>query len=261
MEFPARSDPSKRFRAGTPICYEEIMPYVGVEFNKATNRQKNIDMLLAISNDGWFLHTEELEQHLAASVFRAVEHRIAIARSVNTGASATVYPNGRVHSRVRMSPEKVARLEGLERVLQGAIPLIDQLGTVADADFVKSSQALRTLLGKDLNQSIEQTGKEFQFIRDRLLGMQSELMSSRKSKDRQAAVEDFREQVQDDLETIARWRTQPETAPGYLVEQLKLDGRLTLYSRWGDFFAQGALVMYLVMVADWLVRRIRFRRT
>jgi apolipoprotein N-acyltransferase len=260
MEFPSRSNPGRKFRAGTPICYEEIMPYIGREFTGASRKQKNADMLLAISNDGWFLHTPELEQHLASSVFRAVENRIAIARSVNTGASATVYPNGKVHSRVRMSAEKIARLDGLERVLRDAKREIDGMGVASgDTDIIKHWQALRTLLAKDLDQAIQDAGRELFYFRDRLVRMHSRLLS-RDPKLRTAYVSDFRDQVQEDLETIARWRKQPDTAPGWLVEELKLDGRLTLYARWGDVFAQGALVIYLVMIADWLVRRIRFRR-
>ena len=54
-----------------------------------------------ISNDGWFLHSHELPQHLAICVFRAVENRVGIARAVNTGISAFIDPNGRIYSRVR----------------------------------------------------------------------------------------------------------------------------------------------------------------
>src|SRR5262249_24952404 len=102
IEFTAPSN-GRRYRAGTPICYEEVMPYVlralVTADGKAADR-KNIDMLLAISNDGWFYHSAELEQHLTGGVFRAVEHRIAVARAVNTGASALIDPNGKVHHRV-----------------------------------------------------------------------------------------------------------------------------------------------------------------
>ena len=57
--------------------------------------------------------------HLAVSVFRAVEHRVPLARAANTGVSAIVDGNGRV----------IAALPKLkEEVLSGIIPLDDRTG-------------------------------------------------------------------------------------------------------------------------------------
>ena len=41
-------------------------------------------------------YSSELDMHLAASVFRAVEHRVPLARAVNTGISAVIDGNGRI---------------------------------------------------------------------------------------------------------------------------------------------------------------------
>jgi apolipoprotein N-acyltransferase len=57
--------------------------------------------------------------HLAASVFRAVEHRVPLARAVNTGISAIVDGNGRVL-------DSLPTLK--EGVLTGVIPLDDRAG-------------------------------------------------------------------------------------------------------------------------------------
>lgn len=86
-------------RFGTPICYEDVMPEVIRRFvwDGPTRRA---DLLVNISNDGWFLHSAELPQHLAICVFRAVENRVGIARSVNTGISGFIDPNGRTYSLV-----------------------------------------------------------------------------------------------------------------------------------------------------------------
>jgi len=70
------------------------MPYIARDFTRGSGEsrgRKNIDLLLSISNDGWFLHTSELEQHMAG-VFRAVENRIPVARSVNTGPAGSYIP-------------------------------------------------------------------------------------------------------------------------------------------------------------------------
>ena len=46
------------------------------------------DLVLNLSNDGWFHGSSEHDMHLAISVFRAVENRVPLARAVNTGISA-----------------------------------------------------------------------------------------------------------------------------------------------------------------------------
>ncbi len=87
-------------RFGTPICYEDAMAYTIRDYvwDGGTRR---VDFLLNLSNDGWFLHSAELEQHLASCVFRAVENRVGIARAVNTGISGFIDPGGRVSGLVQ----------------------------------------------------------------------------------------------------------------------------------------------------------------
>ena len=87
--------PSGTFRFGTPICYEDVMPYVIRRYVWA-GRERRVDFLVNISNDAWFLYGNELPQHLAICAFRAVENRVAIARAVNTGISGFIDPNGRI---------------------------------------------------------------------------------------------------------------------------------------------------------------------
>ena len=96
----ARTQEGREYRFGTPICYENVMPYVSREFVTGADGSKQCDFLLNLSNDGWFPHSWELPQHLAASVFRAVENRVGVARAVNTGISCFVDPDGRVHHKV-----------------------------------------------------------------------------------------------------------------------------------------------------------------
>lgn len=54
------------------------------------------DLLVNITNDGWFLRTIGMEQHLANAVLRAVENRRSLVRCGNTGVTALVRPNGSV---------------------------------------------------------------------------------------------------------------------------------------------------------------------
>ena len=66
--------------------------------------EKKADWLLNISNDGWFVQfkngkvfpSTELSQHTAVCVFRAVENRTSILRSVNTGVSCLIDSLGHI---------------------------------------------------------------------------------------------------------------------------------------------------------------------
>jgi apolipoprotein N-acyltransferase len=81
---------------GTPICFEDTMPEPSRRMSAPQyHGGQKVDFLVNVSNDGWF-HRVELDQHLQASQLRAVENRVAIARSVNTGNSGFIDSNGRV---------------------------------------------------------------------------------------------------------------------------------------------------------------------
>jgi apolipoprotein N-acyltransferase len=83
----------RTYTFGTPICFEDTMP--GPPRWMSFDGEKKTDFLVNVSNDGWF-HSAELDQHLEADQLRAVENRIAIARSVNTGDSGFVDSDGRI---------------------------------------------------------------------------------------------------------------------------------------------------------------------
>lgn len=81
------------------ICFEDTVPYISRRFVEAATMEEPVDFLLNQSNDGWFLGSEEARFHLIASVFRAVENRIPMARVSNTGITCLVDGNGRVTQR------------------------------------------------------------------------------------------------------------------------------------------------------------------
>ena len=57
---------------------------------------KPIDVLVNLTNDGWFHGSSELDQHLITAAFRAVECRIPMVRAVNTGISAVIDGDGAI---------------------------------------------------------------------------------------------------------------------------------------------------------------------
>ena len=108
FEMSPPSEPHQTYRFGIPICYEDVMPYVSRRFVIDSHGNKRADFLVNISNDGWFQRSSELVQHLALAVFRCVENRVGMVRSVNTGVSAFIKPSGEIYSPV----QKDGRLRG-----------------------------------------------------------------------------------------------------------------------------------------------------
>lgn len=75
----------------TLICFEDTLGGITRQFVR-----KGANLLVNITNDGWFLHTAGSEQHLANAVLRAVENRRPLVRCGNSGITALVQANGSV---------------------------------------------------------------------------------------------------------------------------------------------------------------------
>src|SRR5207302_8685934 len=54
------------------------------------------NLLVDVTNDGWFLHSSGSRQHLANAIFRCVENRRPMVRAANTGVTCFVNEFGRV---------------------------------------------------------------------------------------------------------------------------------------------------------------------
>ena len=96
----ARSQGGRPYHFGVPICYEDTMPYIARAFVNGPGGEKQIDLLLNISHDGWFGRGQQQPQHLSTCVFRAVENRIPVVRAVGTGISGFIESSGRKHDMV-----------------------------------------------------------------------------------------------------------------------------------------------------------------
>jgi apolipoprotein N-acyltransferase len=78
------------------ICFEDLFPELSRRFVK-----KGANFLVNITNDAWYKMSSAPYQHLQASVFRAVENRVFLVRSANTGVSCFIGPSGEVVSYVK----------------------------------------------------------------------------------------------------------------------------------------------------------------
>ncbi len=84
-------------RLGVFICYESAFPDLVRQFSA-----RGAEVLINLSNDAYFGHSEAREQHLLIARMRAVENRRFIVRSTNDGITAVIDPAGRVIRRLPM---------------------------------------------------------------------------------------------------------------------------------------------------------------
>ena len=78
-------------KVGTSICYEAIFPNEVRQFAK-----NGAEVLVNISNDGWYGEGGAPWQHLNMARMRSVENHRWLLRDTNTGITAVIDPYGRV---------------------------------------------------------------------------------------------------------------------------------------------------------------------
>ncbi len=78
-------------RLGVFICYESVFPDEVRQFVKG-----GANLLVNISNDGYFGHSAAREQHLEIARMRAVENSRWLIRSTNDGITAVIDPSGHI---------------------------------------------------------------------------------------------------------------------------------------------------------------------
>ncbi len=79
-------------RVAPLICFEDT---VGDLVRRFVANGANV--LVDITNDGWFLHSSGSKQHLANAIFRCVENRRPMVRAANTGVTCFVNEFGHVN--------------------------------------------------------------------------------------------------------------------------------------------------------------------
>jgi apolipoprotein N-acyltransferase len=79
------------------ICYETVLSReIRGQINVLQAKNREPDMLVNLSNDGWYWSSSELDMLFACSVFRAVECRKPYVIAANTGFSGSIDADGRV---------------------------------------------------------------------------------------------------------------------------------------------------------------------
>ena len=95
IDFSTGNGPISLHLPGLPvfsplICYEVIFP------GAVTDSHDRPQLMINITNDGWYGRSAGPYQHFAAAAVRAVEEGMPLIRAANTGISGVVDPYGRV---------------------------------------------------------------------------------------------------------------------------------------------------------------------
>jgi apolipoprotein N-acyltransferase len=84
-------------RIAPSICFEDMVPHlIQRQIRYLTGIGEAPDVLVNLSNDGWFRGSSALDHHLNSAIVTAVENRTPMLVAANTGLSAWIDGNGRV---------------------------------------------------------------------------------------------------------------------------------------------------------------------
>lgn len=98
--------PSPAGPAGVAVCYEVAFPSLA-----AAEVKRGAEILVTLTNDGWYGDSAAPRQHLALAVLRAAETRRWLVRAANTGISVVVDPSGRQVERLGVGEEGLITAE------------------------------------------------------------------------------------------------------------------------------------------------------
>jgi apolipoprotein N-acyltransferase len=97
---------NKNLEIAPYICYEIIFPaFVRRRLKESTN------LLVNVTNDGWFRRSSGPYQHAAMSQLRSIENGISLARSANSGISMHVDPYGRILSQTKLYTRDIVTMD------------------------------------------------------------------------------------------------------------------------------------------------------
>jgi apolipoprotein N-acyltransferase len=102
--------PVRDARLGVVICFEDVFPDLFRRFV-----QQGAQVMINVTNDAWYKQSAGAHQHMANSVFRAVENRVSLVRCANTGYSCFIEPTGRVSARIAGDKDEGIFVQGFRK--------------------------------------------------------------------------------------------------------------------------------------------------
>jgi apolipoprotein N-acyltransferase len=103
----------KPYKIGPLICFEDTLGDLTRKFARA-----GAELLVTITNDGWFRESAGSRQHLANAVLRSAETKLPLVRAANTGVTCFVNRFGAVTHMLASNGNTF-----IEGVLYGTIPI------------------------------------------------------------------------------------------------------------------------------------------
>ncbi len=100
--FTIQNSNVKSQKFGCLICFESILPDLTRGFT-----ERGADMLINITNDGWFGKTPGPYQHCELAILRSVENGVPLVRCANNGISLIADPYARIKSRTKLLTQAV----------------------------------------------------------------------------------------------------------------------------------------------------------
>jgi apolipoprotein N-acyltransferase len=94
------------------ICYEVVFS------GKVIDPQDRPDLIINVTNDGWYGNTIGPYQHFAIARVRAIEEGLPLLRAANTGISGAIDPLGRIISMIPLNKQGV-----IDTILPLPLPL------------------------------------------------------------------------------------------------------------------------------------------
>ena len=96
------------FTIAPSICFETTVPHlIRRQMDELADEGMEPDVMINLTNDGWFFGTACLDHHLACNIFRAVELRKPNLVCANTGLSGHIDPFGRL---ISVGPRRTAKV-------------------------------------------------------------------------------------------------------------------------------------------------------
>ncbi len=96
-----------RLQLAALICFEDTVGRLTRRFVVL-----GADLLITLTNDGWFKTSPGAEVHFRNSIFRTIENRRPLVRAANTGVTCVIDPHGRILQELR-TPEGSPFMDGL----------------------------------------------------------------------------------------------------------------------------------------------------
>lgn len=96
LDVPLTPGSSRHVQIIPSVCFEDTVGRLLRQFVRGAPQ-----VIVNVTNDGWFNHSCANEQHWRNGAFRAIELRRSMIRAANTGVTVAIAPNGAVIGDVR----------------------------------------------------------------------------------------------------------------------------------------------------------------